>query len=83
MEHYILIVRSVTHAQHAIRTLEKCGIRASMFRPPVSLTNRGCSYAVRIRTSDRDAARDCLRKAELMPLGIYGREDNGYREVKW
>ncbi len=83
MEYYILIVRSVTHAQHTVRTLEKCGLRAGMFRAPAGLTNRGCSYAVRIRTADLDAAKRCLNKADLAPLIIYGREGNGYREVTW
>ena len=83
MEYCILIVRSVTHAQHAVRTLERCGLRAAMFRAPAGLTNRGCSYAVRIRAADLDAARRCLNRAELTPLAIYGREGNEYREVTW
>ena len=81
METYLLIARSVTQAQHMARVLEGCGIPAGIFRAPAGLTNHGCSYAVRIRAGQWDAARSCLQRAELRPLGIYRRESDGYREV--
>ena len=82
MEFYLLIARSVTQAQHMVRVLEGCGIRGGMLRAPSGLTNRGCSYAVRIRAAQWPAARTCLDRAGLRPLGIYGREGSGYREVE-
>lgn len=81
METYLLIARSVTQAQHMARALEACGIRAGLLRAPAGLTNRGCSYAVRIRAEQWDAARSCLTQADLRPLSIYRREGSGYREV--
>ena len=81
METYLLIARSVTQAQHMARVLENCGIHAGIFRAPAGLTNRGCSYAVRIRAGQWDAVRSCLQRSELQPLGIYRREGDSYREV--
>jgi hypothetical protein len=48
VEHYLIIARSVTHAQRMERALERAGIRAQLFRAPMELTNRGCAYAVQI-----------------------------------
>ncbi len=81
MDYYLLIARSVTHAQHMARVLEACGIRSGILRAPAGLTNRGCSYALRIRKEQLHAARTCLEQAELQPLGIFTRQGNGYREV--
>ena len=81
METYLLIARSVTQAQHMAHVLENCGIRPALLRTPAGLTNRGCSYAVRIRAGQWVAASSCLQKAELRPLGIFQRDNSGYREV--
>ena len=48
MPYYLLLSRSITHAQRMSRVLERAGITARFFRPPMGLTDRGCSYAVRI-----------------------------------
>lgn len=81
METYLLIARSVTHAQRMARVLENCGIRAGLFRAPAGLTTRGCGYAVRIRAEQLAAARNCLVNADLQPIGIFVRDGAGYREV--
>ena len=54
---------------------------AGIIRAPAGLTNRGCSYGLRIRAGQWDAARACLQRAELRPIGIYQREGDSYREV--
>ena len=82
MEYYLLIARSVTQAQHMTRVLNSCGIRAVLFRAPAGLTGRGCSYAVRINSERRQAARDCLDRAQLRPLAVFTKEGNRYVEVK-
>ena len=61
MEYVIFIARSVTQAQHMMRTLEAYGIWAKIFRAPVGLTEFGCSYAVKIRKDKLGQAMDCLR----------------------
>ena len=81
MEIYLLIARSVTHAQRMVRILESCGVRTGMFRAPTGLAARGCSYSVRVREDQLLQARSCLEKADLQPLGIFVRDGNGYREV--
>jgi len=81
METYLLIARSVTQAQHMARVLEKCGIRTGILRAPAGLTNRGCSYALKVRETQWDAARSCLQRSELRPLGIFRKDGDSYREV--
>ena len=81
MEYYLLIARSDTQAQHMARILEGCGVSAGILRAPAGLTNRGCSYAVRIRAEQWAASQKCLAQANLRPLGVYSRENGNYREV--
>ena len=81
MDDYLFIARSVTQAQYMVRTLAQCEIRAAMFRAPVGLTDRGCSYAVRIRGEQFYAAQQCLNAAGLVPLHIFQRDGGSYREV--
>ena len=82
MEYYLLIARSVTQAQRMVRVLNGCGIRAVLFRAPTGLTNRGCSYAVRIRADDWQAAHLCLERGDLRPPALFRKEGNRYVEVK-
>ena len=48
MNHYLIVCRSVTQAQRAGYLLSAAGITNRIFRSPVGLTERGCSYSVRI-----------------------------------
>jgi hypothetical protein len=80
MDNYLLIVRSITQAQHAAKLLERAGIGSRIYRAPSELTDRGCSYAVRIRANSYLSALQVLRQAAIRPLKIV-RIDNGvYRE---
>ena len=81
METYLLIARSVTHAQRMARILESCGIRAGMMRAPAGLSANGCGYAVRIRSEHLASAHACLAKAELRPQGVFASDGTDYREV--
>ena len=71
MSYYLLLSRSITHAQRMTRTLERAGITARFFRPPMGLTDRGCSYAVRISESSLPAAMTRLREAGLAPMRVF------------
>ena len=42
MDHELLLARSITQAQHMVRSLGGCGIRSALMRAPVGLTDRGC-----------------------------------------
>ena len=77
MTYYLLLSRSITHAQRMSRTLERAGITARFFRPPMGLTDRGCSYAVRIGGSYLPEALERLRSAGLAPMRVFRGEDDG------
>jgi len=82
MPYYLLLTRSITHAQRLSGMLEKAGISAPFFRPPISLTSRGCGYAVRISEKNLTAAIRLLRPAGLEPVRIYYFSGNGaFREI--
>ena len=48
MNHYLFVYRSVTQAQMAARALSRAGITNQIQRTPSGLTERGCSYSVRV-----------------------------------
>lgn len=81
MDYDLIIARSVTHAQRMLQILQRNGLNGTMLRSPVELTDRGCSYAVRIQTELRETARETLRGAGLTPLRWFTRENAGFREV--
>lgn len=82
MEHYLIIARSVTHAQRMEQALARAGIRAQVFRAPLELTGgRGCAYAVQIGQPYLQRARRAIYGAGLSPISIYLTGNNGYQEV--
>lgn len=81
MDYYLFIARSVTQAQHMAQILALCGIRAAVQRAPASISERGCSHAVKIRADKLSAARSCLERVQMQPLHIYHQDANGYNEV--
>ncbi len=84
MPYYLLLSRSITHAQRMSRVLESGGITARFFRPPMGLTDRGCSYAVRIGANQLPTAIERLRAAGLPPLRVfYTSGDGAFTEVRF
>ena len=81
MDHELLLARSITQAQHMVRSLGGCGIRSALMRAPVGLTDRGCAYAVRLRPRTLEAALTCLQAAGIKPLAVYHHTREGYREA--
>lgn len=77
MPYYLLLSRSITHAQRMSRTLERAGITARFFRPPMGLTDRGCSYAVRINADSLVAAMEQLRAVGLLPMRVFRAAPDG------
>jgi len=71
LPYYLLLSRSITHAQRMSRALEQAGITARFFRAPMGLTDRGCSYAVRINANARQAARARLQEVGLQPMRVF------------
>jgi len=83
MSYYLLLCRSITYAQRMSRALERAGITARFFRPPMGLTDRGCSYAVRVGEQSLPAALDRLRSEGLLPMRIFHADGGGaFREVR-
>ena len=81
MEHYVMIARSVTYAQQMQSVLSAGGVRSQMFRAPRELSDRGCSYAVRVPENQIALALTALRNARLAPVKIYLTQNNKYREA--
>ena len=49
LEQYLIIARSVTHAQRMERELRRAGLRVGVFHAPLELTaGRGCAYALSV-----------------------------------
>ena len=83
MPYYLLLSRSITHAQRMSRTLERAGITARFFRPPMGLTDRGCSYAVRVSADSMPGAMEWLRAEGLLPMRVFRAESDGtFSEMK-
>ena len=82
LPYYLLLCRSITHAQRMNTLLERSGISAPYYRAPSGLTDRGCSYAVRVGTDYFSAAVRILRAGGLSPMRVfYSAGDGAYREV--
>lgn len=83
MQYSLILCRSLTYAQRSARTLERAGITATVRKAPQGASDRGCTYAVKVR-------RDALHRAEqiLNNAGVpYGKRfdllpDGALREVE-
>lgn len=71
MVSYLIICRSLTHAQRTARVLERAGISAIVMRPPVSIPEKGCVYCVKISEKRLREALIALNNAGMSPGKIY------------
>ena len=81
MPYYLLLSRSITHAQRMSGLLERAGITARFFRPPIGLTDRSCGYAVRVNADRLSAALERLRAGGLWPSKVFYFDGGAYSEV--
>lgn len=82
MPYYLLLSRSITHAQRMNAGLEQMGLYSSIVRPPVGLTDMGCSYAIRVSASNFPVAIEHLRILQLLPARVfYAVGDGAFREI--
>ena len=51
MERYLLVARSITHAQQMMKVLDRAGIRTRVLRASAELTGRGCGYTLEVGQS--------------------------------
>ncbi len=80
MERYLLLARSVTHAQQMLRVLDRAGIRTRVLRAGAELTGRGCGYTVEVPARSYAAAIRRLQDAQVKPVKIIrrgGAEEQG------
>lgn len=82
MEQNLIMCRSLTYAQRAMRTLERGGVIVTLLKVPQSVAQTGCSYGLRVPSYRLDY---CLRLLEEKqhPYGKifrYG-ADGGLTEV--
>jgi hypothetical protein len=78
---YLLLSRSITHAQRMCGELGKAGITTRLFRPPMTLSDRGCGYAVEIPAGALPSALERLRQKGLPPKRIFSSDGEGrYQE---
>ena len=82
MQSYLLLCRSITHAQRMSMALERVGVRGRITRPPVDMTAKGCAYAVRIGAAHYESAMRELTAAQVLPERVFFVPGDGvYREI--
>ena len=82
MVSYLILCRSLTHAQRTTHVLDQAKIKSHVTRTPRSIAADGCGYCVRLEGSKPEAALRLLREAGLDPKQVYIYDESGtYREV--
>ena len=81
MEYYLFLARSVTRAQKMDAELRRLGIHAELVRPPVQLSERGCTYALRLTPRRYPAALHILTSTGLAPSRVFHYNGEGYEEL--
>ena len=67
---WLITFRSVTFAQRAQHRLSKAGIDSSIQRTPAGLSDRGCSYCLRVRQWDIKEVIDLLQELPYSKIFI-------------
>lgn len=80
MDKYMIMCRSMTHAQKCQRLLERSGIMSSLVKAPTALTRSGCGYALILRRHGQEAIR-LLKEADLLSGRVYKKEEDEWREL--
>ena len=83
MLYYLIVCRSLTHAQRTAAALERGGITARILRSPKSIAGEGCSHSVKVSQRSLPEALRSLQRAELSPKRIFiTAGDGSYQEVE-
>ena len=82
MVYYLIICRSLTYAQRTAAALERAGITAYIMRSPRSVSDTGCSHAVKISERRLTDSLAVLNRVGLSPERVYIMSaDGSYKEV--
>ena len=79
---WLITFRSVTFAQRAERALRIRNISCMMQRTPKKLTERGCSYCLRIPSEDAFKAVEILQREKLPYEKLYAIQSDGTTEER-
>ena len=73
----------MTQAQRAAKFLTAVGIANRIFRSPVRLTERGCSYGVKIYEQELSRSLRILEENDIHPIKVLRQSERGeYTEVE-
>ncbi|MCF2618364.1 DUF3343 domain-containing protein [Oscillibacter valericigenes] len=75
MDHYLLVARSITHAQQMMKVLDRAGIRTRVLRASAEVTGRGCGYTLEVSERNYAAAVRRLQDAQVGPVKIVRRQE--------
>ncbi len=79
----LILFRSLTYAQRAARALERSGLTATIRKAPPGLSDRGCTYCVRIRARNLSGALALLAKQKLDHGKVFlAGPDGSWQEVR-
>lgn len=79
----LILFRSLTFAQRAAHVLERGGFTATVRKAPQGLTDRGCTYCVRLRAEKMRAALALLEQRGMEHGRVFvSRDDGGWQEVR-
>ena len=78
---YYFTFRSVTFAQRAQQELAKMRIPASLLRAPISMSAKGCGYALRLRAKDVARAAEIFRSHGVPFSALYRVAPDGRAEA--
>ena len=82
MLYYLIVCRTLTHAQRTAAALERTGMRVRILRSPKSISGEGCSHCVRVARWELETALIVLKGAGLMPKRVFSAENDGsYTEI--
>ena len=78
----LIMFRSLTYAQRGAQALERSGISASVTKAPVKVTDKGCSYCVRISDGRERQALTALDRKGIQYGRVFRIDPEGeYQEV--
>ncbi len=83
MTHYLIVCRSITHAQRMSNALRRAGLTNWILRLPAGLVKSGCGYAVKIREQDFPRSLEAMRRERMAPVQVFATGQDGYQEVSY
>ena len=83
MQYSLILCRSLTYAQRAAKTLERAGVTATVRKAPQGASDRGCTYAVKLRSASLDRSLQLLKETGI-PYGkrFHIQPDGSLQEVE-